>query len=71
MVLVELNKANGDYRKALLLSDSLTAVTDSLKQMLDGKTLNRAVEKAEAERYGAELKLMENQKASPGCASMC
>jgi DNA-binding CsgD family transcriptional regulator len=61
--MMELNKAKGDYKRALLLSDSLNNVKDSLQQMLDAKIVNRAVEKAEAERYGAELKLLESQKS--------
>ena len=60
--LIELNKTTGDYRTVSLLSDSLTVLKDSLQHMLDAKILSRAVEKAEAERYAAELKLMESQK---------
>ncbi|MEJ7678708.1 MAG: hypothetical protein WKG06_12795 [Segetibacter sp.] len=63
VVMMEINKAKGDYKKTLLLSDTLSTVKDSLQQMLDAKILNRSVEKAEAERYGAELKLLESQKS--------
>lgn len=61
-VLIELNKKTNNYRTVSLLSDSLTTVKDSLKQILDAKILSRAVEKAETDRYAAELKLMETQK---------
>ena len=62
-VLMELHKERGDYPAALWLSDSLANVKDSLQQMLDDKILNRATEKAEAERYGAEIRLLESEKA--------
>lgn len=55
-------KLKGDYRMALLLSDSLSMVTDSLQQKQDTKTLNLAIEKVEAEGYKTELALLESQK---------
>ncbi len=63
MVMIELNKAKGDYKTALFYSDSLASLTNTLHQKLDSKILNRAVEKTEAERYAAELKLLQSQKS--------
>ncbi len=62
-VLVELEQAAGNYQKAFLLSDSLNAIRDSLKQILDARILGRAASKVEVERYQAELMLLESQKA--------
>ena len=62
-VMIEWNKAKGDYKAALSYSDSLALITDSLHQKVDSKLLNRAVEKTEAEQYAAQLKLVESQKS--------
>ncbi|HKG68833.1 MAG TPA: hypothetical protein VKA92_08185 [Segetibacter sp.] len=62
-VMVDLNKAKGDCKTALKFSDSLIVIKDSVHQMLDVKILNRAVEKAKAEQYRAELMLSESQKS--------
>ncbi len=62
-VQIEFTRAKGDYRAALRFSDSLAIVKDSLEQLLDDKIVNRATEKAEAERYGAEIKLLESERA--------
>ncbi|PSR55728.1 hypothetical protein AHMF7605_20580 [Adhaeribacter arboris] len=61
-VLKELCQKNGLYQKALLFSDSLAITEDSLQQLLDAKILSRSMNKAEAVRYGAELKLLQAQK---------
>lgn len=61
-VQIELGKIEGDYRMVSLLPDSLALVKDSLQRLLDAKILSRAVLKAEAERYAAELKLLETEK---------
>ena len=62
-VMIDLNKAKGDYKTALKFSDSLIVIKDSVYQMLDVKIVNRAVEKAEAEQYRAELMLSESRKS--------
>ena len=61
-VLVKLNRATANYATALQLSDSLGLVKDNLRQVVDAGILSRAVEKAEAERYQAELNLLISQK---------
>ncbi len=61
-VLTALHKAKKDYQTVSALSDSLTTVKDSLQQILDAKILSRATEKANAERYVAEMKLMETEE---------
>lgn len=61
-VLLDLHKATGDYKAALLLTDSFMAVRDSMRGLLDAKIVNRAVAKTEARRYETELKLLESQK---------
>jgi hypothetical protein len=61
-VLVKLNRETGNYATALRLSDSLSLVKDSLRHVVDARIVNRAVEKAEAERYQAELNLLTSQK---------
>jgi len=62
-VMIDLNKAKGDYKTALKFSDSLIVIKDSVYQMLDVKIVHRAVEKAEAEEYRAELMLSESRKS--------
>jgi DNA-binding CsgD family transcriptional regulator/uncharacterized membrane protein len=56
------HKLKENYKLALICSDSLAAVNNRLQHLLDAKILNRAVVKAEAERYQAELQLLESQK---------
>lgn len=63
IVMIELNKAKQDYKAAFHLSDSLMLTKDILRQKLDIKLLNRAVEKSEVERHQAELNLLESQKS--------
>ena len=40
----------------------MSTIKDSLRRILDARIVNRAVEKAEAERYQAELNLLTSQK---------
>lgn len=63
VIKIDYLKLKGDYRNALLLSDSLSMITASLQQKLDTKILNRAVEKVEMEGYQTELALLESRKS--------
>lgn len=59
---IEANKKSGNLIEALQLSDSLLALKDSIKNWLDSKILNRAVQKTEAARNIAELQLLQSRK---------
>ena len=61
--MVQLNKAQGDYKTAMQFSDSLQKIEGILRQKLDLKILNQAVQKTESERHAAELRLLESQKS--------
>ncbi len=59
---IEANKQKGDLVQTLQLADSLLDFKDSVKERLNAKFLNRAVQKTEAERNLAELQLLESRR---------
>ncbi len=61
-VMMDYFKATSDYRNALLYSDSITGLTDSLHRVLDNKILNRAIEKVWLEGYKTKIQLLESNK---------
>ncbi|WP_165958110.1 tetratricopeptide repeat protein [Segetibacter sp. 3557_3] len=62
VVMMEYYKTKGDYRNALMYSDSITSVTDTLNSVLDDKLLSRAIEKVSLEGYQTKLQLLESNK---------
>ena len=61
-VMIDYAKTKGEFRNALLLSDSLSLAEQALRSMLDSKILSRAVEKTEAQSYSNKLALLQSQK---------
>ena len=56
------HKEKNDFKRALMLMDSMSLVEQQLRSMLDIKILTRAVEKTEATSYNDRLDLLKSQK---------